>query len=144
MYRIQIPTVCLALCSAQVLCAGNLKDAVQESGIKGGVVVHLGCGDGSQTADMLLNSSYLVHGLDTSADNIATARAYLRSRNLYGPVSVAQYDGKLLPYGDNVVNLIVAETLGDVPVEEAMRVLTPLRRPGCWRREDGQAMAQEH
>ena len=75
---------------------------------------------------MLLNSSYLVHGLDTDGDNVAKARAYIRSKNLYGPVSVAKYDGKTLPYGDNIVNLIVADTLGDVSTEEAMRVLTPL------------------
>ena len=112
--------------SIQSLSAKDTADTVRSSGIQGGIVVHLGCGDGSETADMLLNSSYLVHGLDTSGDNVAKARAYLRSKNLYGPVSVAQYDGKTLPYGDNIVNLIVADTLGDVPAEEAMRVLTPL------------------
>jgi outer membrane protein assembly factor BamB len=121
----QILAVCLIL-STQVLRAENLVDAVKRSGTKGGIVVHIGCGDGSETADMLLNRSYLVHGLDTSNDNVARARAYLHSRNLYGSVSVARYDGKSLPYSDNIVNLIVAETLGDVPLEEAMRVLTPL------------------
>lgn len=114
------------LLSAQVLYAGSLVDIVKQSGIKGGIIVHLNCGDGSETADMLFNSSYLVHGLDTSKDNIAKARSYLRSRNLYGSISVAQYDGKSLPYGENIVNLIVADRLGDVPIEEAMRVLTPL------------------
>ena len=99
---------------------------LEATGVTGGVIVHLGCGDGSETADMMLGRSYLVHGLDTSADNVAKARAYLRSENLYGAVSVAQYDGKTLPYGDNIVNLIVADTLGDVPAEEAMRVLAPL------------------
>ncbi|MHC4560546.1 MAG: class I SAM-dependent methyltransferase, partial [Planctomycetota bacterium] len=112
----QILAVCLIL-STQVLRAENLVDAVKRSGTKGGIVVHIGCGDGSETADMLLNRSYLVHGLDTSNDNVARARAYLHSRNLYGSVSVARYDGKSLPYSDNIVNLIVAETLGDVPLE---------------------------
>ncbi len=102
------------------------RQMLKATGVKGGLIVHLGCGDGSLAADMLLGSSYLVHGLDTSGDNVAKARAYLRSKNLYGSVSVAQYDGKTLPYGDNIVNLIVADTLGDVPAEEAMRVLTPL------------------
>jgi outer membrane protein assembly factor BamB len=120
-----ILVACLIL-PAWVLGAESMADSVKRSGIKGGIVVHLGCGDGKKTADMLLNGSYLVHGLDTSADNIAQARAYLRSRNLYGSVSAAQYDGKTLPYGDNIVNLIVADTLGDVPAKEAMRVLTPL------------------
>jgi len=117
-------SVCLIL-SAQVLYAGSMADAVRRSGIKGGVVVHLGCGDGSETADMLLNDSYLVHGLDTNADNVAKARAYLRSKNLYGPVSVAQYDGKTLPYADDIVNLVVASGECQVADEEITRVLVP-------------------
>lgn len=104
----------------------SARQILKATGVAGGLIVHLGCGDGRETADMLLGSSYLVHGLDTSADNVAKARAYLRSSNLYGSVSVAQYDGKMLPYGDNMVNLIVADTLGDVPAEEAMRALAPL------------------
>jgi outer membrane protein assembly factor BamB len=72
------------------------------------------------------NERYLVHGLDTDGVNIARARAYIHSKNLYGSVSVARYNGKVLPYGDNIVNLIVADTLGNVSKKEAMRVLTPL------------------
>ena len=117
--------VCLIL-AGQGLGAQDAAEAVRSSGIRGGIVVHLGCGDGRDTAAMLLNGSYLVHGLDTNADDIARARAYLRDKKLYGPVSVARYDGKTLPYGDNVVNLIVADTLGSVSTEEAMRVLAPL------------------
>ncbi len=101
-------------------------EELKASGVSGGVIVHLGCGDGRDTAELLLGSSYQVHGLDTSSANVAKARDYLRSKNLYGPVSVAQYNGKNLPYGDNIVNLIIADTLGDVSAEEAMRVLTPL------------------
>ncbi len=99
--------------------------AVRNSGVKGGVVVHLGCGDASGTAGMLLNKSYLVHGLDESAEKIDTARASLRSKGLYGPVTVSRYDGKTLPYADNTINLIVAASLGNVPKEEALRVLAP-------------------
>jgi len=108
------------------LSVGDTADIVRNSGIKGGIVVHLGCGDGSETVDMLLNSSFLVHGLDTDGADVAKARAFIQSKNLYGRVSVAEYNGKTLPYGDNSVNLIVADTLGDVSTEEAMRVLTPL------------------
>ncbi|GAG49639.1 unnamed protein product, partial [marine sediment metagenome] len=35
------------------------------------------------------------------------------------------FDGKTLPYVDNMVNLIVADAKGDVPEAEIMRVLTP-------------------
>jgi outer membrane protein assembly factor BamB len=96
------------------------------TGVKGGLVVHIGCGEGKLTAELCANESYLVHGLDTDGVNIVKARAYIRSKNLYGPVSVAKYNGKTLPYGDNIVNLIVADTLGNITTEEAMRVLTPL------------------
>jgi outer membrane protein assembly factor BamB len=117
--------VCLLL-PAQFVCAESVIDAVKHSGVKGGIIVHVGCGDGRETSALLLNSSLLVHGLDTSNDNVARARTYLRSKNLYGPVSVAQFDGSTLPYGDNMVNLIVADDLGDVPERDAMRVLVPL------------------
>ena len=125
MHHRSIAVACFILL-AQALCAESMANAVKDSGIRGGIVVHLGSGDGRKTADMLLNDSYLVHGLDTSRDSIAKARTYLRDRGLYGAVSVAWYDGKTLPYGDNTINLLVADALGKVPVAEAMRVLTPL------------------
>ncbi|MFC1633484.1 PQQ-binding-like beta-propeller repeat protein [Planctomycetota bacterium] len=102
------------------------KQILYTTGVKGGLVVHIGCGDGKLTAALCANESYLVHGLDTDGVDIAKARVYIRSKNLYGPVSIARYNGKNLPYGDNIVNLIVADTLGNVSTEEAMRVLTPL------------------
>ena len=111
---------------AALTFAESGREIIDSSGIKGGLVVHIGCGDGKLTATLYANESYLVHGLDTVGVNIAKARAYIHSRNLYGPVSVAKYNGKTLPYGDNIVNLIVADTLGNVSREEAMRVLTPL------------------
>ena len=67
-----ILAACLIL-SAPVLGGQSVAGSVERSGIRGGIVVHLGCGDGRKTADMLLNGSYLVHGLDTSADHVAKA-----------------------------------------------------------------------
>ena len=133
MKNAQVLAACLTL-SLQCLGAGDMAGIVRSSGVKGGVVVHLGCGTpstgagqaGEATAAMLLNDSYVVHGLDTSEGNVIEARAYLRSKGLYGRVAIAWYDGKTLPYADNIVNLIVADNLGGVSREEAMRVLTPL------------------
>ncbi|MBT3199936.1 MAG: PQQ-binding-like beta-propeller repeat protein [Phycisphaerales bacterium] len=99
--------------------------AVQDSGIKGGIVVHLNCGDGVLTAEMPADNSCLIHGLDTDAGKITKARAHLRSKGLAGRVSVARYDGKTLPYASNIVNLLIADSLGEVPMKEVMRVLTP-------------------
>ena len=38
--------------------------------------MHLGCGDGRVTAELRANDSYLVHGLDADADNVAKARRH--------------------------------------------------------------------
>ena len=98
---------------------------LRATGTKGGLVVHVGCDDGRLTAGLHANERYLVHGLDTEADDIRRARAYIASQGLNGPVSVAQWDGDELPYVDNLVDLLVADDPVDVSRAEVMRVLSP-------------------
>ncbi len=52
-------------------------------------------------------------------------REHIRELGVCGPVSVERFDGKRLPYAENLVNLVVAEDLGGVTMEETMRVLVP-------------------
>ena len=119
------------------------KDQAQEildqTGIKGGLIVHLGCGDGKLTAALRRNNSYIVQGLDTDAKNVTTARSRLTRAGLHGPVSVAVFDGKRLPYADNLVNLVVADARIATSQEEIFRILAPggvayLRNDGKWRK----------
>jgi outer membrane protein assembly factor BamB len=102
---------------------------LEATGVEGGLVVHLGCGDGKLTAALRAADRYLVDGLDTDAANVAKAREYLRSQGLYGSVSARQFDGRHLPYAESIVNLLVAEELGDVAADvaadEVLRVLVP-------------------
>ena len=107
------------------VCATHAADAASRSGMNGGIIVHLDSGNGEATAKLASGGKFLVHGLDTDAADVAKARKYLRSKGLYGDVSVAVYDGKSLPYGDNVVNLLMADNLGDISKSEALRVLVP-------------------
>ena len=105
------------------------KRILDATGVKGGLVVHVACGDGKLTAALRANDSYIVHGLDASEKNVAAARKHIQSLKLYGPVSVRLWDGAALPYADNLVNLLVAEDLGKpgAPgMAEVMRVLAPL------------------
>ena len=120
----------LLFCSAADLAAAKTPGAqakaiLKDSGVRGGLVVHLGCGDGALTAALRANDAYVVHGLALDAASAEKARAHIRSENVYGPVSVAHFDGMHLPYVDGLVRLIVAEDLGDVPRDEMMRVLCP-------------------
>jgi outer membrane protein assembly factor BamB len=105
--------------------ADQVKVILEESGIQGGLIVHVNCGDGILTEALKANDSFLVHGLDPSAGNVQKARNYIASRQEYGPISVDRLTGKHLPYKDNLVNLVVAEDLGNISEDEAMRVLTP-------------------
>ncbi len=101
------------------------RQILDTTGVKGGLVVHVGCGDGKLTAALRANDRYLVHGLDADAAKVAAARTYVSSLSLYGRVSFETWSGKRLPYVDNLVNLLVAEDLGGVSMEEVLRVLTP-------------------
>ncbi|MHC4368458.1 MAG: class I SAM-dependent methyltransferase, partial [Planctomycetota bacterium] len=95
------------------------------AGVTGGLVVHIGCGDGLLTAAFCVDNGYLVHGLDTDRTNIANARRHIMSLGLYGKVSVDQFAGDRLPYTDNLVNLVVSADLGNVSMDEVLRVLCP-------------------
>ena len=98
---------------------------ISASGIKGGLVVHVGCEDGKLTAALRGNDSYLVHGLEKDPANVEKARAYIRSLGLYGKVSVDLWTGGRLPYTDNLVNLLISKDLQGIGMPEVLRVLAP-------------------
>ncbi|MFZ5833419.1 MAG: PQQ-binding-like beta-propeller repeat protein, partial [Planctomycetota bacterium] len=113
------------------------RQILDDTGVQGGLIVHLGCGDGQLTAALRADERYLVHGLDHDRSNVARARAAIRAAGLYGPASADLLTSTQLPYGDNLVNLVVAEDLGPVARDEVMRVLAPggtayLRESGRW------------
>jgi outer membrane protein assembly factor BamB len=104
---------------------GQAAEILKAAGVRGGLVVHLGCGDGKLTAALRATDSYLVHGLDTDAAQIEQARRHIASRGLYGPVSAERWNGNRLPYIDNAVNLLVVSGPLSVAREELLRVLSP-------------------
>jgi len=101
------------------------RQILDAAGIKGGLVVHVGCTDGRLTAALLANDAYLVHGLATDAAHVEKARGHVASLGLAGKVIIHQWDGSHLPYIDNLVNLLVAEDLGPIGMDEVLRVLAP-------------------
>lgn len=101
------------------------RQILDATGIKGGLVVHLGCGSGKLTAALHANDSYLVQGLEVDRAEVAKAREHILTLGLAGSVSVRTFDGRRLPYADALVNLLVADELGDVSMSEVMRVLAP-------------------
>ena len=127
-----------ALCVCLSLHAQSLKDILTSTGVKGGLIVHVGCGTGAETATLQLNESYYVHGLAISQENVDKARAYLSSTGLYGSgVMINRLPEKHLPYIDNLVNLVICEDLSKTSKEEILRVLAPngvacIKSAGKW------------
>lgn len=120
------------LCLSLLLFAGtthavDAKSVLKQAGVNGGLVVHIGCGDGKLTADLHANDAFIVQGLDTDKANVLKAREHVSKRGLYGRVSIELFHGKRLPYIDNMVNLIVVDgTNTGVAKNEILRVLAPL------------------
>ncbi|MCL4201170.1 MAG: PQQ-binding-like beta-propeller repeat protein [Pirellulaceae bacterium] len=103
----------------------GLSGLLDATGFQGGVIVHLGCGDGRVTAALAAPGNGLVHGLDTDAARVQTAREHLHQLGRYGRASVDSYDGQRLPYADNLVNLLVVSDSASVARAELLRVLCP-------------------
>jgi len=126
--------------TAPAALAGPAEEAEQIAslaGFHGGLVIHVGCGDGKLTAALHLADNCVVQGLEADAERVETARAAIRAIGLYGPVSVIHWSGKKLPYVDNLASLVVCEDPGAVGAGELLRVLRPhgaaaIKRDGQW------------
>jgi outer membrane protein assembly factor BamB len=110
---------------------------LEATGVRGGLIVHLGCGDGRLTAALRQDERFLVQGLDADPQHVEAARKYVQSLGLYGKVSIDRLTGSRLPYIEDFVNLIVAEKSSNVPAAELLRVLAPggvayVKQAGAW------------
>jgi len=123
-FRGTLLTSVLCLSASAAFAATSGKEILKTTGTTGGLVVHVGCGDGKLPAE-LAGANLLVHGLDTDPVDVAKTREYLRGRGLYGRVSAGGFDGVRLPYAENLVNLLVIEKRGELADDEIMRVLAP-------------------
>ncbi len=104
----------------------STEEVVRAVDLLGGLVVHVGCGDGKLTASLPTSENVVVQGLDRSAAAVDAARRHIQSKRLYGRVSVRRWQGGSLPYNDNLVNLLVMQDAGyEIRDEEIMRVLAP-------------------
>ena len=62
--------------------ADPARDVLEASGIRGGLVVHVGCGGAEtlvSTASLRPSESFLVHGLSRIPDHVAATRRHIQS-----------------------------------------------------------------
>jgi len=113
--------------------AGALGKSMNAASVKGGLAIVLGCDPSTNSGQVILDEiieavergPYLVQFLDTDAKKVTKAREYIEKKGLYGPVSVNVYDGKNLPYINNLVNLAVVNAECRVRSAELFRILAP-------------------
>jgi len=131
--------VLITACLACACWADSAEQILATTGVKGGLVVHLGCGDGKLTAALRAGQGYLVHGLDVDPKNVAAARRNIKALGVYGNVAVDTLRGERLPYAEDLVNLVVSEDPGGVSLGEVLRVLRPggvayVKQHGRWQK----------
>ena len=85
--RLRVLLVALLFLFAAILSAGtparcaeqdSAQEILQAAGVKGGLIVHIGCDNGKLTAALRVNDRYLVHGLDTDPGKVRQARQHIR------------------------------------------------------------------
>ncbi|MBT3376779.1 MAG: PQQ-binding-like beta-propeller repeat protein [Lentisphaerae bacterium] len=100
--------------------------------VRGGAVVHIGCGDGNLTIALRGSSAYVVQGLSTREEDVRQTQSAIQTARCGGSVSAGLFDGKALPYADNLVNVVVvsqdwsSRARPNSPLHaEIMRILCP-------------------
>ncbi len=127
--------MCTRRCIAAFLAAAFLPLAatataagaiLESSGVRGGLAVVVGCDDAALLDEFAESDNLLVQALDTDPARVERARQAIHASGNYGHISAVSFDGKTLPYADNLVNLLVmSNARHEIPQHEIMRVLAP-------------------
>lgn len=112
---------------ADATLAGQI---LSTEGVRPGVIVHLGCGEGTLTAELARGGGSIVHGLCIDPKRLAAARLNVAAEADYGSAAVDTGSARHLPYADSLVNLLVVDRMADLrreglSLDEIVRVLCP-------------------
>jgi len=105
-----------------------------QSGFHGGLAVLVGLKDAAPALALAGAPNVLVHGLVSDRNALEGIRRQIRSSRAYQQAWVTEYRGPALPYGDDMVNLLVV-TDRSVQADDAEieRVLAPGATAWTWR-----------
>lgn len=112
--------------ASRTVVAPNAKsEFIEQFKFSGGVVVALDFDDGKFLADLATDGPFLIQGLLKGDERVVAARQAIQRAGVYGKVSCNGYNGRDLPYVDNLVNLLLVNESCQAPEAELMRVLIP-------------------
>lgn len=94
--------------------------------VEGGLIVCIGADALESVSEDWKKPGCIFHCLETSEAGVSSLRKKILDAGCHGKVSVAQFDGRQLPYIDNLVNLLIAPgSEVTIPDAEVQRVLAP-------------------
>ena len=98
----------------------------KEAGVRGGLIVCIGERALDRVSGDWSKPGRTFHCLETSDARVAAVRGRIAAAGCHGKVSAAKFDGKHLPYINNLVSrLVVASKRCAVPSDEIRRALAP-------------------
>ncbi len=106
-----IATLFTCVLITNLVGANSARDVLDAAGVKGGFVVHIGCGGPEAsvlTAELHSSDRFLVHGLSRNLSHVAASRKHIQSLGVYGSrkrrppgrASAAVWRQHDQPYGD--------------------------------------------
>lgn len=108
------------------------RDILKSAGIKSGLCMDLGCGDGRLAYELAKQSELYVYAIDTDEKNVEAARKALSEAGLYGTRVMVHHVESLetTPAPNCFANLVVSgrsvsRRRAAVPGQEAMRIARP-------------------
>ena len=115
----------LAMLASQSAWSTEAARFLKEAGLQRGVCVQIGGGDGRATIELSQSGKNIVHRLEHDPKQLQSVRDMVRKQGLYGRIAVVHWTGKKLPYADNLINFILADTANGIPDSEIIRALCP-------------------
>jgi len=121
--------VCLLLCIAAPAVA--VEKSIDISDIAGGVCAVLGRTDADLALSIAKRKSFVVHALYADRKTARAASARFRAAGLHGRASADVSVGRHLPYGPNIVNVLVADNYAalkarGLSLKDIRRAVAPL------------------
>jgi ubiquinone/menaquinone biosynthesis C-methylase UbiE len=121
--------------------SGDLAGVEDSGNDWGGVIVHVGCGDGRATAALVRHATTdRVQGLDRDPASIELARQHALPLDLDGRLTFKPWRGGGLPYTDSLVNVLVWDrAAGEADGTRSCASWRPAVRPIFARTRDGRS-----
>ena len=109
----------------ETLDEAGLRAVLRGSAGPAGFCAQLGWGDGRWALELGRGGRCAVHVLEAMEPSVQAARAQMAAQGLTGQVVIESWNATVLPYADNLINVLIVENTGRISERELLRVVTP-------------------